>query len=344
MADEAPNLKLPVYMSIALIILSGIFLGICLLIANNRFRSLDVMPELLSLTPDAKSEFGGNPSEALVGLYIRDFSEFDMMKNSFQFSGILWFLYDPSLISLDTLAKFSFEKGEVLFLSKPSTRIVGGKLLARYDIRVRMRTDLVFKLFPFDSHMLYITLDNNYVSPGEIILFSTPNEFVLSPGISITGWQIHNSAVYTGYSTSLLEKTDLENKVSHPRIIFALGYNHAGMRNALTIVLPLILILFMALFSFIMLPSGGAPTASIIALSSGAVSALIGYRFVIENLSPKVGYFLLSDKIFFLFLAVSILIFFINIAFIEARQKHLRKIILAIHLIIDIGFFYLISF
>ena len=317
MADEAPNLKLPVYMSIALIILSGIFLGICLLIANNRFRSLDVMPELLSLTPDAKSEFGGNPSEALVGLYIRDFlPEFDMMKNSFQFSGILWFLYDPSLISLDTLAKFSFEKGEVLFLSKPSTRIVGGKLLARYDIRVRMRTDLVFKLFPFDSHMLYITLDNNYVSPGEIILFSTPNEFVLSPGISITGWQIHNSAVYTGYSTSLLEKTDLENKVSHPRIIFALGYNHAGMRNALTIVLPLILILFMALFSFIMLPSGGAPTASIIALSSGAVSALIGYRFVIEKLVSKGG----------------LLFTFRQNIFLVSRRLNFRSFLLILHL------------
>jgi hypothetical protein len=157
------------YFSIALILLSGIILSFLMYKATQEFTSLDRMPELIAITPDAMKEFGGNPGIAHVGLYIKDFTEFDMLKNEFIFAGILWFMFDPSIISLDTLAKFSFEKGDILATSPPSTRIVKGKLLTRYDIRVRLKTNLTYSQFPFDSHMLYVTLDNNYVTPGEIM-------------------------------------------------------------------------------------------------------------------------------------------------------------------------------
>ncbi len=158
------------YFSITLIILSAIALAFFLYQASQTVTSVDPMPELLSVTPETADTLGGNPSIVTVGLYIKDFTEFDMVTNNFIFSGILWFLFDPSVVSLETLAKFSFEKGEIQYVSAPSTRIVQGKLLARYDIRVKLKTNLVYTLFPFDSHKLYITLDNNFVTPGKFYL------------------------------------------------------------------------------------------------------------------------------------------------------------------------------
>ena len=44
------------------------------------------------------------------------------------------------------------------------------------------------------------------------------------------------------------------------------------------------------------------------------VTAILAYRFVIESISPKdVGYFMLSDQLFFLFLGLISLIFVVNI-------------------------------
>ena len=267
--------------SIAMIILSAIVVSFLMHRAIIHFSSRDSLPEIHSLVPTAMEKFGSNPGVVRVGLYIKDFTEFDMLKNSFEFSGILWFLFDPSLISLDTLSKFSLEKGKIISISAPSTRIVEGKLLARYEIRANIKTNLSYALFPFDSHMLAITIDNNYVSPGELMFQSSYNDVVISPEIALTDWQMHAARVYSGYSIARLDKQGDSNNVAHPRIIFAIEYGHAGMRQALTIILPLVLVFFMALFSFALDPSRNY--SSIITLSSGAVTALLAYRFVIEK-------------------------------------------------------------
>ena len=321
-----------------MIALSGLVLSFLLYKASQTVTSLDPMPELMSITPTTIDQLGGSPGVVKVGLYIKDFTEFDMLSNNFIFSGILWFLYDPSIVSLETLAKFSFEKGEIQFLSAPSTRIVGGKLLARYDIRVKMKTNLVYTLFPFESHTLYITLDNNFVTPGEITFESSNNEFEVSPDIRNAGWRLNAMRVNTGYSHAQLEKFPSENDVYHPRAVFALEYAHSGMRQALTILLPIILTFFMAMFSFTMEPA--KVYAPVLAISMGAVTALLAYRFVIENLSPKVGYFLISDYLFLLFLMATFIIFFINIGSLKVRETHKKLLIVVLHAVVIIACIY----
>ena len=274
-----------------------------------------------------------------VGLYIKDFTEFDMLSNTFVFSGILWFLFDPSIISLETLSKFSFEKGDIQSLSAPSTRIVQGKLLARYNVRVKFKTNLVYSLFPFESHTVYITLDNNFITPGEAVFDTSLNEFIVSPDIKIAGWHLYDTRANTGYSYARLEKHKSENDMYHPRVVFALTYDHSGMRQALTILLPLLLTFFMSIFSFTIDPSKNY--TSILTLSVGAVTALLAYRFVIENLSPKVGYFMLSDYLFFLLLVGVFLVFLVNIGSIYFRERYKKLLIVVLHLLLLVSFFYI---
>ncbi len=151
---------------------------------------------------------------------------------------------------------------------------------------------------------------------------------------------MHGVRVLSGYSHAQLQKYPSENDVYHPRLLFELEYAHAGLRQALTILLPIILTFFMAIFSFTMDPKKNY--APVLALSMGAVTALLAYRFVIENLSPKVGYFMLSDYLFSLFLLAVVTIFFLNIGSFKLRERHKKLIIIAIHAFVLVACLYIL--
>ena len=215
-------------------------------------------------------------------------------------------------------------------------------MLASYDIRVSLKTNLSYALFPFESHVLHITLDNNFVTPAEIIFESSNNDFGISHETETSGWELKNVRVNSGYSFAKLEAHDGENNIYHPRLVFSLYYAHSGMRQAITILLPLILIFFMSMFSLTINPEKAF--TSILALSSAAVTALLAYRFVIENLAPKVGYFMLSDYIFFLLLVATCLIFFVNMGLLELRESHKILIITLLHALVVGSFMYMLNF
>jgi len=323
------------YFSVGAIVICAALICLFMYKASQRFVSDDPMPKLLPLTPTTIVEMG-QPAQVQVGLYVKDFSEFNLVDNHFEFSGILWFYFDPSIVSLATLGKFSFEKGKIVSVSEPTTRIVGGKLLARYDIRVNFKASPMFARFPFDSHSVYITLDNNDVTPGEIAFTSTYDSLVLSPELSFAGWKIHGTRVYSGYSIAPIDRSNRAYDVAHPRIIFALDYVHSGVRQAILIIFPLLLIFFMSMFTFALDLEGYK--SSITSLAAGAVTGILAYRFVIDRLAPQVGYFMQSDSIFFLFLLAVCVAFFINVGVPMIRKAYPRIIVIALYAFVIISF------
>ena len=330
-----------VYFQLACIAVSSLFMGILILKALGGFRSFDESPQLLPITPQKVIDFGGTPATVKVGLTINNFSVFDIIKNEFILTGTIWFEFDPSITSLETIKQFSFEKGEILSLSKPTTKIVGDNLFASYDIRIKKRDNLLYTFFPFSAHTFHVIIDNS-ASPGEIVYASSVADLVVAKGAIPSGWKLQDEHVYTGYSTSELETPNLEKAIFHPRVIFAMDFNLQSLRHLFTILLPLILMFFITTFSFSMDPA--YYYRSIISLSTGAVTAMLAYRFVIENLSPKVGYFMLSDSLFFLFLTACCFIFLINTKTLDLsrRQKQLATIL--IHTFIVTSMFLLFTY
>ena len=326
------------YFSVYTILISAVIICFFMYRASQDFISSDQMPELLPFVPATMAQLG-QPAHAQVGLDIKDFSDFNIVDNHFEFSGILWFLFDPSIISLATIGKFSFAKG-IVSVSEPTTRIVHGRLLARYDIRVSFKASPTFAAFPFDNHSLYITLDNNYVSPGEVVFDASYSDLSLSPELSFAGWDIYSSRVYTGYSVARLDKTNKDYDVPHPRVIFALDYVHSGVRQAILIIFPLLLIFFMSMFTFA-LDMKNYKT-SIASLSAGAVTGILAYRFVIDRLAPQVGYFMQSDYLFFLFLLAVCVAFFINVGVPMIRDAYTKLIIVLLHALVIIAFIWIV--
>jgi len=272
-----------------------------------QFFALEPYPTLFPVTPQKVKEWGGDPVEVKVGLHIRNFPVFDLVANKFIIDGILWFEFDPALISIDTVGKVSFEKGNLLAKSAPSTKIIDDKFFARYDIQLEFSIDLDYSHFPFDDHRISLVLVNRYVPPSEMIFKSYESYFLIDKSVRISGWELEGRTVKTGFSESKLEQMDPEKVILHPKAIFAIDLRRSGIRYILLIILPLFIIFFISLFTFAFDPE--KHITMILALATVSLTSLLSYRFVIERMTPQVGYFVFSDYIFTLLLALALLEF-----------------------------------
>ena len=301
-------------------------------------------PQIEIVTPKTVKELGGFPNEVTTGLYIHEFQKFDIVNNDFLFSGIVWFLFNPGIISLETLKKFEFDRGTIIERSEPNVTVLDKKLLARFPIRAHVAANLDYRYFPLDDHRIYFVLTHPLVSPENILLASSNQEFSVKPDVRTTGWQKIDITVISGYGESPLDIHDERKTLQYPSIVFSIDYARHGTRYVISILLPLLLIFYLTLFTF---SFGDTSSRTSISLSTGSITAILAYRFVIENLSPNTGYFMLSDYLFFLFLGGSFLVFFTNIidAFaINIPIVYKKFIIILLHTIVITTSIYLFIF
>ncbi|MCK5632845.1 hypothetical protein KAH94_03790 [bacterium] len=303
------------------------------------FTSTDPQPEFKVLTPDSVRTFLGSSVGAKVetGIHVENFQEFDMRRGRFNVDLIVWFRFNPSVISLETIGKFRFEKGIIKKISKPRTKLIDGIMLARYDVQLIFTTNLNHKLFPFNDHRIFITLANKKVSPGEMVFESYESDLSLSKNMIIAGWKKTNHAVTTGYTEAVLDRHDESTKVFHPVAVFSIDFDRIGARDAFILLLPLFLVMYVSLIG---LTFSSEDYGTRLGIATGNIAALLSYRFVIEGVAPKVGYFMLTDHIFNLFLTLSFIIMFISISLRKKEFEYLRGIILMLLHAVHISMIY----
>lgn len=282
---------------------------------------------VLVLTPRQIVEFGGMQPEVSVGLYLRDFQLFDMTHGNFIANITVWFQFDPRLISLDRIEQFTIERAEIMQRSAPLVRVVGEKLIARYDLRIRFTLQLNYASFPFDAHRMNISIVNYALSAHDVIFTSKQQNLVRGPMVSTVEWTVDDSRVVAGFAAEKLVEGKNEPTTHYPRVVFSLDFDRMSTRSALSIFLPLILIFLISIFSLCLNPKVTGVSNVLITVS--AITALIAYRFVIENIAPAAGYFMVSDYIFLLFLLACCSAFLINLfgATLSGRAKTLLSVL-----------------
>ncbi len=249
---------------------------------------------------------------------------------------------------MDTIDKFTFEKGELLKKSKPDTKLIDGKLFAEYEIRLRFTTNLIHRLFPLDDHRIYIGMVNTSVAPSEVIFKVNKASFGESQNVFIPDWKMIDHDVESGYEEQVIDKYDVRKNIRVPKVIYALDFKRSGVSLIMLILLPIFLIFFFGLFSFAFDPA--TAISSIVGIATTALTSLVAYRFVIQSMSPKVGYFLLSDIIFMLFLALTFFVFIIGVSVVKAgglQQMilNIRGILFVVfHISVIIAWFYLLFY
>lgn len=340
--DDIPEIseikKVSPIFQLFFIFLSSFTLYLLILHRLNNFRAYDLAPNVTLITPKKYKDLGGFATNIKTGLFIDQFEEFDMITNSFVFTGIVWFEFNPGTISLAALEKFSFERSKILDRSPPEIKVVDSKLLVSYGIRAKFSTSLNNKEFPLEDHTVYITLVHKYVQPKEILFESREQDFVVKADVTDAGWKIVNKRVVTGYKEDKVNEFDKEKTLVYPITVFAMDYSRVAIRFVMSILLPLLMIFYLILFAF------SVETKPAIPLTTGGITATIAYRFVIDKLSPSAGYFMISDLLFFLTLGMCCLIFFVILieAYVVPFTLAQKKVVLfALHMIINTFCFYL---
>ena len=298
------------------------------------FNPLEQGPEIVHITPLVYKEFGGFATFVTVGLFIDRFLVFDITNNNFVFTGYVWFKSLAGAVSTRNLENFYFLQGDILERSQPETQLIDQYVLTTFHVKVKFSSLLNYKDFPFDGHRIRISVSNNNLSPEEIVFQSSERDMTIKSDETQAGWHKIDQDNDTGYLESTIDAYDKRNTQYHPAVTFSIDYERYGIRFILSIFLPLLLIFYVTLFGY-SLDEGSALRNAV-----GGVTGILGYRFVIDNLSPKVGYFMISDCIFFLILTLTCftLILFIITVFRKTKMTIWMKqiILIALHLIMNI--------
>lgn len=304
---------------------------------TSKFTTGDRLVAIQYITPQKMQEFGGMPSSMDVGLCINNFRTFDIIKNDFVFDGVLWFEFDPSHISLSTVEQFSFDRGEILYRSAPVTQVKEGRLFVRYDVRLRFSGEMNYRRFPVDDHRLAIVLINKTVSPNELIFKSRNANFVVIPNMKIVGWSEFRHDVEVGYIETRYTESSDARPLQYPAAAFTIDYGRqSNIRNIIIVVLPMLLLFFVSLFSLALDPSKWF--TAIISIPIQGIIGLLAYRFVLEAMSPAVGYFMYSDIFFFGFLFFMFCILLLHTAGFNLGA-FVRKIIIVLLCIVVLAMF-----
>lgn len=317
---------------VILYILSFCAFGFFIYRAHNVFKVYDPEPGFVG---PSKTQLDGVKKKPIgLGLYIRDFVSFDMIKNEIVFDGIVSasFSHDTNIASI---GKFSFDKGSIVSQSEPYSTTVGKTTYAFWDVRVSLTADFNYKGYPLDNHRLYIVLTNYALEPFVSEFQVSTTDFSVAPHVTLSDWDIVSKEIATGYMCEPLKVGPENTNVCFPRAVFMLDCQRHDLNHLFSILLPLLLIFFVTLLSFSFNTQEYLEAHLVIAI--GAITALLAYRFVIQAMAPDVGYFMLSDYLFLLFLMAVFIASFINTTMRQLSLRVKQIIIVALHLFVIIG-------
>ena len=292
-----------------------------------KFNSLDQQPEIEQVNV-AK----GKPVKP--GFYLRNFLEFEPRSNKFVVDGVMWFECDKSVPN-DKLGKFTIGKGDILFQSDPVEQEVGENLkLVRFNVRLSFPSNLDHSQFPFGDHTLFVNVTNRLVSLDDFYFVPNPSGLVVSDSIFTVGWKLVEKKSLVGKNSLVLDK-QFPKVIEVPRVIYALDFKDTSSRELWLILIPLLIFFFMSVSVFSLDPVKFYATRT--SLISASVGPTITYRYVIQNMTPKVDYAIFSDYIYFMFLILIFLAAMANLFLPEQVKNKPGASVFALYVFLNLG-------
>jgi len=322
------------------ILITSSLISILLFWPYRTFTPLEASPKLTSFTPGETVLFG-SPAFVQSGMYIKDFVDADLTHGTMTIEALVWFMFDPAYISLDRVSRFSFVNGTIVNpdevvkrRQQAETHVIDERyVIARFDIRAELRLPLQYDLFPIDDHYCPIILVNEAATPYEMAFHAVRRDFIVEPTLGALGWDQVDSDVRAGHRQYTLDKHEKHETSYAPEVIFSIDYRRIGVRYIISILLPLLLTFFVSLFAF-SFDIEGPNAGQAFGFATGGITAMMAYYYVIQSMSPTVGYFMISDYLYYLFLLLNFFIFLIILFRANTSVWQKRLIVIALHLIV----------
>ena len=269
--------------------------------------------EIRQYTPELLSKISKPLKEIRSGLHIKNFTEFDILRRRFRTNLILWFMFNPIEIEQAKVDQFTIDNAPILKKIKKKTKVVKDKIIVFYEVTADLPSTFNFENFPFDKHRIPIVIANEKMLPSEFMMNSSSTLFVVPTDLQVNDWNIDVGNVEHGFRIVQLgidsDQIIASHKIAYPASVFNLNISRTGFKVFLIIFLPILFLMFLSLLSLGM-DIREYRTYNFVSLTG--LIALLLYRFVLENMSPNVNYFTISDQIYLLAVLIAILAFLIN--------------------------------
>jgi len=285
----------------------------------------DPKVEIRQYTPEVLSKLSHQIKEIKVGLHVKNFTEFDILRRHFRTNLILWFMFNPTEIDQSKVDQFTIDNAPILKKIKKKTKTVKDKIIVFYEVTADLPSVFNFKAFPFDKHRIPVIVSNEKMLPAEFSISSSSSLFIVPEDLQVSDWDISSGKVAHGFRVVTLginsDQIMASHKIAYPVSVFNLNISRTGFKVLIWIFLPIFLLLFLSLIS-LGIDIRDFRTYNFMSLTT--LIALLLYRFVLENMSPNVNYFTISDKIYLVAVLIAILSFLVNL--LSTRLAHKYKL------------------
>jgi hypothetical protein len=249
-----------------------------------------------------------------VGVYVLNLGKFDVTAGTFTAD----FYIDFKCSTNCSPEGFEFVNGRATSMDK----IIDEPNEKFYRIQAALNSPMDLKKFPFDSQKIGFIIEDKTKTIKELRYLASPFNSALDDEVFIPGWGITGWDVFTRK-----HNYDIYNE-TYSQFVFNIDISRFALSSFLKTFLPVMFIILIVLFSFIMDPD--KLTTRIAMVSSGLLAAVM-FHVSISNQIPSVGYLTFADKFMILTYFVLLLSFLINIVMLEFTEQKKAKLVQKIH-------------
>jgi hypothetical protein len=257
-----------------------------------------------SLKEGLYSTFGNQnekiPSSIKVftGMYVNKISAFSMKDSSWIVDFYIWFRWNDHNKTIEPGNNMQVVNGQILSKQKQDEFVNGSDHYEQYEVLARITQFFDMSLFPFDSHLLSIQIEDNvglidefqYIPDGYLSNISSK---LTIPGYRIVGF--NTSAMSDTYETNFGDPRQLGiNETTYSQYNFGILISRPGWGFYLKIFEGLFIAIIISIISFFIRPIHSSPR---FLLGIGALWAAVANYYNIYSMQPGTEIMTLADLI-----------------------------------------------
>ena len=224
----------------------------------------------------AKAE---NPSNVEVGVWLVNVEKVDLASNSYRLDFYLWFRFNSSEVSLESMKDFEFINGA------PSKDLIYNTTdYLEYRVRGDFIKTFDFSRYQFETHELTVELEHKTLN-ASYLRFTPDSSSNIDETANVAGWNIGN------FETQVTEHS--YDDETYSRFVFGLSLSRPALSSFIKTVLPIAVITTISLLAFFISPQNFAQRIGL-----GVTTLLSATAFHLSLISgiPPTGYLTLADR------------------------------------------------
>ncbi len=256
-----------------------------------------------------------------VGLYILNLGKFDVSSGSFTAD-----FYLSLKCKANCSPDFEFLNGRASSVDK----IIDTPTEKFYRIQANLNSPVNLENFPFDSQNMQIILEDKKSQIDDLKYVPLKSESGIDESIAFTGWNLEGwEAKSEAHHYPIYNET-------YSQYVYNIKIARIGFNSFFKTFLPVLFIMLIALFTFIMDPD---KITTRLTVTTSSLVASVMFHISISNQIPPVGYLTIADQFmiltYFILLASAVL----NIIMLELLEQRKTELVEKIHRKTEYGVF-----